>query len=112
MGLPGSVSRLRPRRRYTGWRFTKPFGVKPARATVRTVRAVPVSERRRVLRRRGTMTSIPAQLTKTFADVDQSAIAAWWSKLTDAHRDEVAKLCDTRADTCFFGVVADESELP
>jgi hypothetical protein len=51
-------------------------------------------------------------LTQTFADVDQSAIASWWSKLSDAHREEVARLCDTRADTCFFGVVADESELP
>ena len=58
------------------------------------------------------MTPIPAQLTKTFADIDQGAIAAWWSKLSDEHRQEVAKLCDTRADTCFFGVVADESELP
>lgn len=58
------------------------------------------------------MTPIPAQLTKAFADVDQDEIASWWSKLTDAHREEVAKLCDTRADSCFFGVVADESELP
>ena len=58
------------------------------------------------------MTSIPSQLTQTFADVDQSAIAAWWSKLSDLHREEIARLCDTRADTCFFGVVADESELP
>jgi len=58
------------------------------------------------------MTPLPAQLTETFAEVDQGAIAAWWSKLSDAHRDEVAKLCDTRADSCFFGVVADETELP
>lgn len=58
------------------------------------------------------MIPIPAQLIRTFADVDQDAIAAWWSKLSDAHRDEIARLCDTRADTCFFGVVADESELP
>ena len=58
------------------------------------------------------MTSIPTHLTQTFADVDQSAIAAWWAKLSDAHRTEITKLCDTRADTCFFGVVADESELP
>ena len=58
------------------------------------------------------MTSIPPQLTQPFADVDQSAIAAWWSKLSDAHREEITRLCDTRADTCFFGVVADESQLP
>jgi hypothetical protein len=58
------------------------------------------------------MTPIPAQLTRTFADIDQNAIAAWWSTLSDAHRDEIARLCDARADTCFFGVVADESELP
>lgn len=58
------------------------------------------------------MTPIPVQLTQTFAEIDQDAIAAWWSKLSDAHRDEIARLCDTRADNCFFGVVADESELP
>lgn len=58
------------------------------------------------------MTPIPTHLTQTFADVDQDAIAAWWSKLSGAHRDEVTRLCDTRAETCFFGVVADESELP
>ncbi len=58
------------------------------------------------------MTPIPSQLTETFADIDQGAIASWWSKLSDAHREEVARLCDTRADTCFFGVVSDESELP
>jgi hypothetical protein len=58
------------------------------------------------------MIPIPAHLTRAFAEVDQGAIAAWWSKLSDAHRDEVTRLCDTRADSCFFGVVADESELP
>lgn len=58
------------------------------------------------------MTPIPAQLIRRFADVDQDAIAIWWSKLSDAHRDEIARLCDTRADTCFFGVVEDESKLP
>ena len=58
------------------------------------------------------MTPIPAQLLRTFGDIDQSEIAAWWSTLSDAHRDEVARLCDAQADTCFFGVVADESELP
>ena len=58
------------------------------------------------------MLPIPAQLTQTFAEVDQGAIAVWWSGLSDEHRAEVARLCDQRADTCFFGVVADESELP
>ncbi len=58
------------------------------------------------------MTPIPAQLTQAVADVDQSAIALWWSMLSDAHRDEITRLCDTRADSCFFGVVSDESELP
>ena len=58
------------------------------------------------------MTPIPDQLLRTFADVDRAAITAWWATLSEAHRVEVARLCDRRADSCFFGVVADESELP
>jgi hypothetical protein len=58
------------------------------------------------------MTPIPNHLTAAFADVDQTAIATWWAGLSEGHREEVARLCDTRADTCFFGVVADESQLP
>jgi hypothetical protein len=58
------------------------------------------------------MIAIPTQLTRAFADVDRAAIASWWAGLSDEHHAEIAKLCDRRADTCFFGVVADESELP
>jgi hypothetical protein len=58
------------------------------------------------------MTPIPPHLTRTFAGVDQAAIAAWWAGLDEAHRQEMARLCDRRADSCFFGVVEDASELP
>ena|SRR5665213_1500112 len=58
------------------------------------------------------MIPTPAHLTRTFADVDQGAIAAWWATLSDEHRVEVDRLCDRRSETCFFGVVSDESELP
>jgi len=58
------------------------------------------------------MTPIPPHLTRAFAEVDQRAIAEWWAALDEDHRAEVARLCDRRADSCFFGVVADASQLP
>ena len=58
------------------------------------------------------MTEIPAHLLKAFSSVDQRDISAWWEKLDEPHRLEVTRLCDTRADSCFFGIVSDETELP
>jgi hypothetical protein len=53
---------------------------------------------------------VPSQLRKVYADVDRAAIDAWWGGLDDEARADVARLCDERADACFFGVVADERD--
>lgn len=56
------------------------------------------------------MIEVPSQLRRVYADVDRAAIEAWWGGLDDEARADVARLCDERADACFFGVVADERD--
>jgi hypothetical protein len=56
------------------------------------------------------MTDIPNELLNVFADVEQLSISRWWDGLSEDARSEVARLCDERMDSCFFGVVADERD--
>jgi hypothetical protein len=56
------------------------------------------------------MTQVPSQLRSAFADVDRVAIDGWWGGLSEESRAEVARLCDERADACFFGMVAGERD--
>jgi len=58
------------------------------------------------------MVAVPEQLIKAFSEVDRKEIEGWWSGLSEGHQAEMATLCDKRAESCFFGIVADESELP
>ena len=56
------------------------------------------------------MIEVPSQLRRVCADVDRSALDAWWEGLDDDPRAHVARLCDERVDACFFGVVADDRD--
>jgi len=56
------------------------------------------------------MTQVPSQLRNVFADVDRAAIDTWWNGLSESAQQDVARLCDERVDSCFFGVVADDRE--
>jgi hypothetical protein len=58
------------------------------------------------------MLAVPERLIKAFSEVDRREIEAWWNALPVGHQSEVAELCDKRAESCFFGIVADETELP
>src|SRR5688500_15097014 len=73
--------------------------------------AAPATERIYVMRsQEDAVTEVPSQLRAVYSDVDRDAIDAWWAGLDDGARKEVARLCDERADACFFGVVADERD--
>jgi hypothetical protein len=56
------------------------------------------------------MAELPSHLTQVFAEADKGAIDTWWSGLTEEARAEVARLCDERAETCFFGIVAGQRD--
>lgn len=54
------------------------------------------------------MTPLPRLLIDGFPKLEREAIETWWASLEESDRERICRLCDERADSCWFGMLDEE----